>query len=99
MKSFSYYFKYRENMIGNSEKDAPLNPSDSDEMSVLFKIIRLAWKNHRQDTRAFIKDLARRSPEVAAEFERLNQDDAVFDRSSSEKEKLMMPDADKSGST
>ena len=66
MKSWFEYLKLREN-----EESAPINPSDNDEEGALFRLTRLAWKNHRDDTQSFFRKLSVSDPEIASEYERL----------------------------
>lgn len=77
MKSFSQYVKYRESSIGNAEDqdEKPLNPSESNDMNILYKLIRIAWRDFNPKTKEFFNKLAMSSPEIANEFKQLAGDD------------------------
>lgn len=78
MKTWSEFVSYRE----NEEDTPPLNPSDMDENGALFRMTRLAWKNHRDETVSFFKKLAITDPELAAEYERLGDVEALPNKKS-----------------
>lgn len=93
MKSWSEYIKFREN---SEEDDTPsLNPSDMDENGALFRMTRLAWKNHRDDTKSFFRKLASVDPELAGEYQRLDDsNDLPRKKNDLDKEQLCPPVAD-----
>lgn len=66
MKTFKDYVQIREH------DDIPtLLGNDDTKSGKLFKIIRIAWKSHQQDTLAFIRKLSKLDPEIANEYESL----------------------------
>lgn len=89
MKSFEDYIKFRENM-------EPVNADDTQDMSRLYKIIRLAWKEHPSETNEFIRRLSTMNPEIGAEAEGLSGKDHELKpkKPTREKDVLYSPDAD-----
>lgn len=64
MKSFKDYLQIREEKI-------PTLGEDDSKSNKLFKIMKLAWKSHRDQTISFIKTLSKIDPEIATEFEEM----------------------------
>jgi hypothetical protein len=62
MKSFRNYLQIREEKI-------PTLGEDDSKNNRLFKIMKLAWKSHRDSTISFIRSLSKIDPEIATEFE------------------------------
>jgi len=74
MKSFSSYVKIRESGIPEDDDGVEsINPSDNGDDSVLFRLIRMAWKKHKSRTKNFFEKLATIDSEVASEFERIDK--------------------------
>lgn len=101
MKSFKQYQKIRESMIGNGEnseenEDRPLNPTESNDMKSLFKIIRIAWREHQGKTKEFLKSLANSSSEIANELQNLSDKDNEIKRAKpfDNRDEVRAPEAD-----
>lgn len=101
MKSFKQYQKIRESMIGNGDnseenEDKPLNPSESNDMKSLFKIIRIAWTEHQSKTKDFLQKLASSSSEIANELQNLSGEDngTKQARSFDSRDEVRPPEAD-----
>lgn len=63
MKSFKEYSKLRESQ--------EIEISETGDMPILFKLIRLAWRNHNAETRDFLRSLSGVNSEIASEFQRI----------------------------
>lgn len=77
MKKFKEYIRLRE------EDEIPTITHEEDNKSGrLHKLIRIAWKSHRESTLAFFRKLSRIDPEIAVEYESImNSNDPDVDDS------------------
>lgn len=94
MKTFSEYLKIRENE--DNQEPSSLNPTESGNSSALFRMIRLAWKAHNSETNAFFKKLASFDPEIAEEYQRLDDSDLALPnrKKDSDQDEIRPPSAD-----
>lgn len=77
MKRFREYIRIRE-----QEELPTITDEDDNKSGRLHKLVRLAWKTHRESTIAFFRKLSKIDPEIAAEFEGiLNSGDPDVDNS------------------
>jgi len=90
VKSFQNYCRLRENNLeSTSDEGESINTSSSPEGKTLFKLIHLAWKNHKDTTKSFFRKLAQVNPEIASELGVLDneQPKSSFDSFAAKKDK------------
>ena len=94
MKSFNEYVKLREDE--DNQDDDSINPVDSGDGSALFRMIRLAWKSHNNETKSFFRKLAAIDPEIAGEYQRIDDSDLELPRKikDSDKDEIRPPSSD-----
>lgn len=83
--------KEDEQPLGNISLDG----RGEDALSVMYRLINLAWENHRGETKSFFNGLAKKDPHVQQEWEKIEREAKRFSSPSNDSEdEVMVPNAD-----